>query len=1142
LTQQATAGTNQSQTSLSLTYDRIGLITDGSSLGYDRSDAKSIDPTSLPSLTRAGLGSVDIGSETKYFMSIDGFNGGAVNANAKGWFELNSFEFSVGAAAAAALNAGGPSVSAPKFDDLRVSLTGISPVLLGQLAGGSQIDAVSVRGLNAAGAIVYDLRLADVLLTSNTFALDGSDDSGPSTSLSFNYGQIGLTTPASNFGWNIGAGTTVPAASIPQSGPGGTDVLETTGVSRFYLLINDGNAFISGQSKAWFEISSLQLGSGVGVTDGLAGRPAFSDLTVNFSGASPSLLATLASGNPLYSIQVQGIDSERALVYDLRLKDVYLTGNQLSGAGGNDAPQSSLSFSYDQIGLITPTARSQRSNSFGYDRSERKSIEADSLPSLTKTGADYIESGWVAQYFLANGAVAHYYLLMDNGSGLALGDSKGRIEIDSLQFGAGRAGFMAGTAPTEPNFKDLNLTIKSLSPYALNTLATGGALQAFQIQGVSSTGVRVYDLRLGDAAIQTYAFNDVEGSTTTSLSFSYDRIGVITPSGSFGYNMRTDGAIDPISIRVPTFTFEVAPVETLLTAAVGEDGPTFSQNLLAGASDPYPGTTLTVQNLDATVTTSGGRMLTLGSDYTLNGSTLTLTVNGVDDKAVLGTADVSVAETNAPITTTGRLTLVDADGPAAFVAQPATAGRHGNFTLGTDGTWTYRANLAFDYLNPGDSLQDTFQVKSTDGGTSSVSVTITGTAEVGTVRLGDAPVGQSGTGGQWAQAWTQTGYAITHKADATNAAEAWSSVRFNAVSPQQLSGGDIFAGDLGVSGQSAATSSVRQEIDGKEALRISLPSAATSVTVGLTRLFINDGGSTFSESGLLRLLNASGAVVAEKAFWADAANGLKTVTLDAASGFTSMELLAGAYNTAGNFVHGGYSSAAGGFGGAIFNDAAGAHGSDFMLDRVDFVVPLMGIVKKALAGLLTGLLLSNGALAGVVVGTTPFAGEAFGEQSDPGSTAQTQLFITPADTIVEAIRWWGVHGQDSGGASFDNFVVMLGGVELSGTLSVITGSLFDEYTLDIVDAALTASVLSIFNNSTEVEWYWQRTAAVGNPTAASTDTFAYSLLGPNATGGTVDEPATLALLLAAAVGLDWSRRRRGGAGRVRLSVPAARCA
>lgn len=70
-----------------------------------------------------------------------------------------------------------------------------------------------------------------------------------------------------------------------------------------------------------------------------------------------------------------------------------------------------------------------------------------------------------------------------------------------------------------------------------------------------------------------------------------------------------------------------APVAPLLLRDSVEDAP-FSQDLLASASDPG-GATLTVLGLATSVTSMGGRILTLGSDYTLIGTTLTLTAAGL---------------------------------------------------------------------------------------------------------------------------------------------------------------------------------------------------------------------------------------------------------------------------------------------------------------------------------------------------------------------------------------------------------------------------------------------------------------------------------------------------------------------------------
>jgi hypothetical protein len=218
-------------------------------------------------------------------------------------------------------------------------------------------------------------------------------------------------------------------------------------------------------------------------------------------------------------------------------------------------------------------------------------------------------------------------------------------------------------------------------------------------------------------------------------------------------------------------------------------------------------------------------------------------------------------------------------------------------------------------------------------------------AQVNTVRIGDAPVRQSGTGGQWAAAWTDGAIAISHKADYANANEGWSAVTLHGVSPQTLAGGDIYQGDLGVSGQSVLSSSVRQELDGREALRFDLAHEATEVTANLSRFYVNDDGGMYFESGLLRLRDAAGNVVAEKAFHAGDASGAQQVTLAASEGFASVELLAGAYD-GGDFIFGAYVNADGSFGAPPTTDALGkVHGSDFMLDWIEFDFPVIGVAN-----------------------------------------------------------------------------------------------------------------------------------------------------------------------------------------------------
>ena len=134
--------------------------------------------------------------------------------------------------------------------------------------------------------------------------------------------------------------------------------------------------------------------------------------------------------------------------------------------------------------------------------------------------------------------------------------------------------------------------------------------------------------------------------------------------------------------------------------------------------------TFTVQSADGTATS------------------VKVTLNGTNDAAILSSADVTLAETNAPLTTGGTLTITDVDSPATFQAQSNVAGTNGKFSIDANGAWTYTANSAFDSLNVGDSISDTFTVTSFDGTATTVKVTINGTAD-GPVA---APAVFSGTG------------------------------------------------------------------------------------------------------------------------------------------------------------------------------------------------------------------------------------------------------------------------------------------------------------------------------------------------------------------------------------------------------------
>jgi len=204
----------------------------------------------------------------------------------------------------------------------------------------------------------------------------------------------------------------------------------------------------------------------------------------------------------------------------------------------------------------------------------------------------------------------------------------------------------------------------------------------------------------------------------------------------------------------------------------------------------------------------------------------------------------------------------------------------------------------------------------------------------GVVKLGDAPVNlNSSNPNAWINAWTKTDIGIQHKADYISAAEPWSAITKNALGSSTLAGGDLFAGDLGVSGQNAATSSVKQEIDGHEALRFTLTDLAGEASINLSRFYQHDDGSqVYSESGRLEAFNGS-TLVGELNFTADNANGTKLITLQVDQGFDSLVLTAGDYN-GDHFVFGAYAKDDGSFGSDPYQTGATQHGSDFLVDIV----------------------------------------------------------------------------------------------------------------------------------------------------------------------------------------------------------------
>jgi VCBS repeat-containing protein len=110
-------------------------------------------------------------------------------------------------------------------------------------------------------------------------------------------------------------------------------------------------------------------------------------------------------------------------------------------------------------------------------------------------------------------------------------------------------------------------------------------------------------------------------------------------------------------------------------------------------------------------------------------ATVTITIDAVNDSAVITGAKTGSVTEDSQLTATGQLTVVDPDtGEASF--QAATiAGAYGSLVLSAEGAWTYtldNTNLSVQALTSTQTLPDTLQVLSADGTTASINITING--------------------------------------------------------------------------------------------------------------------------------------------------------------------------------------------------------------------------------------------------------------------------------------------------------------------------------------------------------------------------------------------------------------------------------
>jgi type VI protein secretion system component Hcp len=286
-----------------------------------------------------------MGADMPIYLKIAGLNGDSTNAEFKGWFEVDDFDF--GAMRPTAANGTGKGSGPVSFSPLTVdlhSLTGLAP-LLADLTANKLLKTVELVDVNTtnegAAQVVYDIKLTNAVLDKISFAPGAKETE---TGLSFDFQKVTLTDQGVT-GKESTSASAVHFAAVGAAAPDTITPVPATSAEHYFLKV----AGLTGNStdakfKGWFEVDGFDFGAtrstsatGAGAGAG-AGRVTFTPLTVDLSsltGLAP-LLQDLTTDKLLKTVELVGVTGNDQKVYDLTLTNATLdTYSNTPGAKGS---------------------------------------------------------------------------------------------------------------------------------------------------------------------------------------------------------------------------------------------------------------------------------------------------------------------------------------------------------------------------------------------------------------------------------------------------------------------------------------------------------------------------------------------------------------------------------------------------------------------------------------------------------------------------------------------------------------------------------------------------------------------------------------------------------------------------------------
>ncbi len=232
-------------------------------------------------------------------------------------------------------------------------------------------------------------------------------------------------------------------------------------------------------------------------------------------------------------------------------------------------------------------------------------------------------------------------------------------------------------------------------------------------------------LNVGDKVEETFTVSSVDGTPSTIK---------VTINGT-----NDKATVSSATVAIDETDKAVTTSGTLISNDVDNPDNTFTPDSISGT------------NGDLTIDANGHWMFTANSAFNqLNvgdkveetftvssvdgtASTIKVTINGTNDDATVSSATVAIDETDKAVTTSGTLTSIDVDNPDNAFTPDSITGTNGDLTIDANGHWVFTANSAFNQLNIGDKIEETFTVSSVDGTPSTIKVTINGTNDTATV-------------------------------------------------------------------------------------------------------------------------------------------------------------------------------------------------------------------------------------------------------------------------------------------------------------------------------------------------------------------------------------------------------------------------